>query len=74
MIIIISYVISIKINLLTYYPVVNAGSDKRSELGLFIFLTYSLFKGQPFGATNRLSQPSDRKGTVGLAKGKLLCE
>ena len=33
------------------YPVVNGGSDKRSELGVPIFPIDSLLNGEPFGAT-----------------------
>ena len=33
------------------YPVVNGGSDQRSELGVSIFPIYPLFNGEPFAAT-----------------------
>ena len=37
------------------YPVVKGGSDQRSKLGVSDYSKYSLFNGEPVGATSSFS-------------------
>lgn len=48
------------------YPVVNGGRELRSELGVFTFTfeIVPILYGEPFGATNGVSEASD-SNTVG---------
>ena len=49
-----------------YMDLLSSGKrmERSGAVGVFIFPTYSVFTGEPVGATNRVSQPSDSLAPV----------